>query len=593
MNKKEIRLEYEKRKTDFLTSLGKADENITLISNLRLVTAILVLVLFYFSFTSSVYGYLSAVVVILFLVLVKKHANLFKEKTHFENLVKINTAELKYLEGDFFHLPDGKRFIDPHHPFSHDLDIFGPGSLYQYINRCNTHSGQKKLANLLSHPVNERKSILENQEAIKELAPNIEFRQHFQASGTEAEEQSGDTKQLLTWLKQRPFLPVKPWLGTILFIVPALTIASLIGSLFFPLVKILLFSLIITQWIIAGLYLKKVNVFHDYISRKKNILRKYSLLLFYLEREKFTSPKLLHLATNAHEAHANVNKLASLVGLLDARTNALMTFLVNSFLMYDMQCVYRLEKWKEQNAEALPKWIDAITEAEVLNSFATFYYNNPSFCFSEINDRREITAIKLAHPLLNEKERVPNDLTLGPDPSVAIITGANMAGKSTFLRTLGTNVVLALNGAPVCAETFTCPLIEIRSGMRTADSLKDHQSYFFAELNRLKGIMDDLRGNKPLLILLDEILKGTNSNDKQAGSIALVKQLLPYQSITIIATHDLALGDLQNEYPKQVVNYCFEANIENDQLSFDYRLKKGLAQRMNASFLMKKMGIIP
>lgn len=593
MNKNEIRFDYEKRKNNFLASLAKAEENITLISNLRLATAIFILVLFYFAFTNVIYGYLSAAALILFLFLVKKHAVLFKQKTHLENLVKINITEKKYLDRDFFHLPDGKRFIDPHHPYSHDLDIFGQGSLYQYINRCNTHSGQKKLANLLSHPVNDKKSILENQEAIKELAPKIEFRQHFQASGTEAGEQSGDTKQLLVWLKQKPFLPVKPWLRTVLFLIPGLTVASIIGSLFFPLIKVLLFSLIITQWIIAGVYLKKVNVFHDYISRKKNILQKYSLLLFHLEQEKFSSSKLKHLATSAHEAHDNVNKLASLVGLLDARTNALMTFLVNSVLMYDLQCVYRLEKWKEQNATSLPQWIDSITEAEVLNSFATFYYNNPSFCFSEINDRMEIAASKMAHPLLKEEERVPNELTLGPDPSVAIITGANMAGKSTFLRTLGINVVLALNGAPVCAETFSCPLIEIRSGMRTADSLKDHQSYFFAELNRLKGIMDDLRSNKPLLILLDEILKGTNSNDKQAGSIALVKQLLPYQSITIIATHDLALGDLQNEYPRQVVNYCFEANIENDQLSFDYKLKKGLAQRMNASFLMKKMGIIP
>ena len=168
-----------------------------------------------------------------------------------------------------------------------------------------------------------------------------------------------------------------------------------------------------------------------------------------------------------------------------------------------------------------------------------------------------------------------------------------MAGKSTFLRTLGLNMVLALNGAPVCAASFKCPVIDIRSGMRTADSLKDHQSYFFAELNRLKSIMADLRAEKPLLILLDEILKGTNSNDKQAGSIALVKQLLPHPCLAVIATHDLALGELEQEYPEKVKNYSFEATIEDDILSFDYKLKLGIAQKMNASYLMRKMGIIP
>jgi DNA mismatch repair ATPase MutS len=204
-----------------------------------------------------------------------------------------------------------------------------------------------------------------------------------------------------------------------------------------------------------------------------------------------------------------------------------------------------------------------------------------------------INAKVLAHPLIPANESVPNDVQMGGGPQVLIITGANMAGKSTFLRTIGINLILALNGSPVCAKEFSCPIIHLRTGMRTADSLKDHQSYFYAELDRLKGIMDELRRDVPLLILLDEILKGTNSTDKQAGSIALVKQLLPHPCLAIIATHDLALGDLEKTYPEQIRNFCFEANIENDQLSFDYKLKPGLAQKMNATFLMKKMGIIP
>jgi DNA mismatch repair ATPase MutS len=299
------------------------------------------------------------------------------------------------------------------------------------------------------------------------------------------------------------------------------------------------------------------------------------------------------ISRKANEADEKVKSLASLVSALNARLNSLTNLFVNSLLLYDLQCVYRLEKWKEENAGNLIAWLDAISDTEVLSSWGTYAFNHPEFTDAGINDDLTIRAVQLGHPLIPANERVDNDLYAGKESSILIITGANMAGKSTFLRTLGINVVLALNGAPVSAEKFDCPLIHLRTGMRTADSLKDHQSYFYAELDRLKSIMDELRSDKPLLILLDEILKGTNSTDKQAGSIALVKQLIPHPCLALIATHDLALGELAHEFPEQVRNFCFEPTIENDQLSFDYKLKPGLARKMNATFLMKKMGIIP
>lgn len=593
MKKSDLRAEYVKRKLEFTALLEDTRNSINLISNLRLATALGFLVVVYFSFKTPNLVSLAALLILAFLYLVKKHAILFDKKTHLENLVSINTSEDKVLDGKFGHLSPGDQFINPRHAYSHDLDIFGQGSLYQYLNRCNTQGGQNLLAALLTHPANNKLVIKENQDATRELSGKTDFRQNLQAAGMESSEEKGDAPQLLSWLEQPPFLPEGKWLPIFLNVIPALTLLALAAAIFLPIAKVALFPLIITQWVFTGIYLKKINVFHDYISRKKNILKKYSQLLLYLEKESFTAPKLKTLGTSAHEAHENVTRLASLVSALDARTNALMTIFVNSFLMYDLQCVYRLEKWKLKNAARLPIWIKTISEAEVLTSFGTLYYNNPDFTFSDVSDQRKIEATEMAHPLLTAEERIPNSFTLGPDPSIAIITGANMAGKSTFLRTLGINMVLALNGAPLCAKNLSTGIFELRSGMRTADSLQDHQSYFFAELNRLKSIMDELRSGKQLLVLLDEILKGTNSNDKQAGSIALVRQLLPYASLTIIATHDLALGGLEDEYPGKVVNYSFEANIENDQLSFDYKLKPGLAQRMNASFLMKKMGIIP
>ncbi len=593
MTREECILFYEKRVATFKASLAQQKKNINVISNLRLLTAVAFLGALYFGFSTTYFLYAAFVLLVLFVVLVQRHAKLHAEKTHVENLLNINIAEGRALLGDISGFAPGIEFIDGHHPYSHDLDIFGEGSLFQAINRCNTLDGKKQMALRLSTPLASAEDIAAHQEAVRELAGNTNFRQHFQAAGKEIDEQTRDRAELLEWLRQPSFLFDKSYFGVLLVVVPAITIGSILGAFFFPVLKTIAIVLSLSQWAFLGLYIKRVNVFHDYISRKKNILEKYAHLLHYLQPEKFNSPLLQNLSAQAKDADVKVKALAGLVSSLNARLNAMTNLLVNSTLLYDLQFVYRLEKWKADNAPNLKMWLDVIYETEMLCSMGTFAFNHPSFTFPTIHTRLSIETERMGHPLIPESECVPNSVTLGQGPSVLIITGANMAGKSTFLRTIGVNLVLALSGGPVCATTFRCPVIGLRSGMRTADSLKDHQSYFYAELNRLKTIMDELRSDKPLFILLDEILKGTNSTDKQAGSIALVKQLIPHPCLALIATHDLALGELETEYPSHVKNFCFEATIENDQLSFDYKLKPGLAQKMNATFLMKKMGIIP
>lgn len=594
MTKEEIVSVYEARKKKFTEAFNKLSSQINVISNLRLGVVLGIIVTFYFSLNNAELFVVPALLLALFLYLVKYHAGLFNDKELHEHLVAVNDAELRTLTGDYSGLDPGTGFIDPVHPYTHDLDIFGEGSLYQYINRGNTIRGRKKLASHLAQPLQSKESIAAYQEAIRDMHSRIDFRQYFQASGMKAGEQPGDMDQLLAWLKHPDVFPLNNrFMVAALYVIPALTLSALIATFFVAEARVILFPLIITQWVFFGLYAKRVTLFHDFISRKKNILQRYSRLLYYLSKEEFRSDALKKLSAEAKEAHEQVGRLASLVNALDARSNAMAILFINSFLLYDLQCVYRLEKWKKTNGAHLPMWLDAITEAELVISFATYSYNHPDFCFAEISENLSIEARDMAHPLISADERISNNYSVGPAPAVHIVTGANMAGKSTFLRTLGVNLVLALNGAPVCASAFKCAIVNLRSGMRTADSLKDHQSYFFAELNRLKSIMEELRMEKPLLILLDEILKGTNSNDKQAGSIALVRQLLPHPCLALIATHDLALGQLQDEYPGKVTNYCFEATIEGDTLSFDYKLKSGIAQKMNASFLMQKMGIIP
>lgn len=593
MTRNELQDFYEKRKIQFTSSLTVINKKINVVSNIRLSVALIFLLLVYFGFSNYSLFYTLPFFIVGFILLVRNHAALFEKKVRLESLVKIQMDEVQALNADFSHFYNGGEFINTHHPYTHDLDIFGEGSLFQNINRISTRGGKKLLAERLSSNLNNQEEIINHQQAIQELSTRNDFRHEIQALGMQIDEQPDDQRQLEQWLDQTSFIYGKIFFKVILTLFPLITLSLVITAFFIP--GITGFAILAAglQWAFLGFYLKKVNAFHQYISRKKNTLEKYAQILFYLRKEKFSSPLMLSLGGMALEADQKVKQLASLVSAFDARMNSMTNLVVNSLLLYDLQCVYRLEKWKVENASHLLGWINTIRETEVLCSLGTFSFNHADFAFPAINNQQQLSARGMGHPLLAAEERVGNDIQLDLKRSVMIITGANMAGKSTFLRSLGVNVVLALCGAPVCAKEFDCPLIEMRSGMRTADSLKDHQSYFYAELDRLQSIMEELRSGKCLLILLDEILKGTNSTDKQAGSIALVKQLVDHPCLVLIATHDLALGDLEKIYSGRIVNYCFEATLENDQLSFDYTLKRGLAQKMNATFLMRKMGIIP
>jgi DNA mismatch repair ATPase MutS len=584
---------YQRRGDDFFAQLQKTSKRINRVSNIRLVLALVTIALIYAGFTEPYAFYVAVVTGVVFVWQVLHHAKLFAEKTHLENLVKLNAGELQALQGDYSFFDSGIEFIDPHHPYTHDLDIFGEGSLFQALNRCNTREGKKQLAERLSGHLATKEAIANHQEAAKELSVMPDFCQHVQASGMEMNEQVNDHAELLEWVKHPSFLYGKSFYRILLVVVPVLTVLSVVGSFFIPILKAVAMILVLTQWTILGLHLKRINAFHEYISRKKTVLEKYGSLLGHIQTQSFSSELMKKFAGQAQEAGEKVKALASLVSWLNARLNFMMNLLVNGLFLYDLQCVYRLEKWREEHGEKLTTWLAAIRDTEVLISLATWHANHPTFSFPVIQDEFQIHAEDIGHPLLQQEECVANSVTIGNPHRVLIITGANMAGKSTFLRTLGVNLVLALNGAPVCAKTFVCPSVDLRSGMRTADSLKDHQSYFYAELTRLKSIVDELQSGKPLLILLDEILKGTNSTDKQAGSMALLQQLLNHSCLALIATHDLALGKLEEDYPNQVINYCFEPIMEGDKLSFDYKLRMGIAQKMNATFLMKKMGIIP
>ena len=247
-------------------------------------------------------------------------------------------------------------------------------------------------------------------------------------------------------------------------------------------------------------------------------------------------------------------------------------------------------QWKTDHAEALEDWLYVIGEFEMLNSLANMAYNNPNFVYPALNSNYEIDFTNLSHPLLNATTRVGNDVRFHPE-SFMILTGSNMSGKSTFLRSLGINMVLTGMGAPVCASKANVHPLPVLVSMRLSDSLSDSESYFFAEIKRLKQIMDELE-TQPAFVLLDEILRGTNSDDKRNGTIEVVKKIISKKAIGAIATHDIEVCLTTSDYPNILTNKCFEVEIINDDLHFDYKLRDGICKNRSASFLMKKMGVI-
>lgn len=591
MNSAERHALYHQRYNLFSEQVIDKKKLVNRVSNARLLVALLIIILGYYSFQYPVVGFLVTVLIVAFIFLVRWHSNLFEEQEHLENLVFINQNELNLLDGNYSAQPDGQEFQQVNHAYAHDLDIFGDGSLFQFINRACTAGGKEELAGRLLKPLSSEEEIINTQEAVRELRNRLDFRQHLQATAMSVKDTLHDREQLRAWANHPYLVYSNNVLRAVLVLLPVLTLSMISLAFFFAVIKPFAILLVLMHLGITGYYFKRVSLFHDYVSRKKNVLQQYSRILKLISTQTFESSLLEQLQQSLAEAERNVSNLSSRMSALDARLNMMTSLFANGLILYDLHCVLHLEKWKTQHAQHLEAWLNTISHFEVINSFAAYSFSHSSV-YPVISDGMTIHAIDLAHPLLPDNERIANSITLGDPHKVFIITGANMAGKSTFLRTLGVNLVLALNGAPVCAREFSCPVLGLQTGMRANDSLKDHQSYFYAELQRLKIIMEELRRGEPLFVLLDEILKGTNSTDKLNGSVSLLKQLAQYNCLAVVATHDLALGSLEDELPGLVINYHFEPTIDNDQLAFDYRLKRGIAEKMNASFLMRKMGII-
>ena len=530
-------------------------------------------------------------------ILVKIHNRFFIRKEWLETQARIIQEELQALSGDYSSFEDGKEYVNPEHPYSFDLDIFGRRSLFQSINRTCTFFGKVRLAEWLQNHLHEKTSIEKRQEMIREISEHTLFREQFRVAGLVHHGQSSDAEKIQAWSQSPAQYLHAGWVKTFIWGVPVinslLLITSLAGwtsfswlGLSFGIFLVLSFGII-----------KRATYIQETYGKQLKSLNGYARLIALAKAEEWKSAGMQELMErfnlNGQSPVQALQQLSKELDRLDLRNNQFLYVLLEGSIFFQLQEIVRIERWKVRYGQHISEWLETVGELDALCSLGTFAYNHPQYTYPELTEKPFcFLATQMGHPLMPASQCVKNDATIPSRPFFLIITGANMAGKSTYLRTIGVNYLLACIGAPVCCEKLKLHPNQLITSLRTSDSLSDNESYFFAELKRLKRIIDLLNQGQQLFIILDEILKGTNSMDKQKGSFDLIRQFMQLKANGIIATHDLLLGSLIKQFPEEIRNYCFEADIKDNELTFSYKLREGVAQNMNACFLMKKMGII-
>lgn len=530
-------------------------------------------------------------------ILVKIHNRFFIRKEWLETQARIIQEELQALSGDYSSFEDGKEYVNPEHPYSFDLDIFGRRSLFQSINRTCTFFGKNRLAKWLQNHLHEKTSIEKRQEMVREISEHTLFREQFRVAGLVHHGQSSDGEKIQAWSQSPAQYLHAGWVKSFIWGIPVinslLLITSLAGwtsfswlGLSFGIFLVLSFGII-----------KRATYIQETYGKQLKSLNGYARLIALAKAENWKSAGMQELMErfnlNGQSPIQALQQLSKELDRLDLRNNQFLYVLLEGSIFFQLQEIVRIERWKVRYGQHISEWLETVGELDALCSLGTFAYNHPQYTYPELTEKPFcFLATQMGHPLMPASQCVKNDATIPSRPFFLIITGANMAGKSTYLRTIGVNYLLACIGAPVCCERLKLYPNQLITSLRTSDSLSDNESYFFAELKRLKRIIDLLNQGQQLFIILDEILKGTNSMDKQKGSFDLIRQFMQLKANGIIATHDLLLGSLIKQFPEEIRNYCFEADIKENELTFSYKLREGVAQNMNACFLMKKMGII-
>lgn len=534
--------------------------------------------------------------IFLFIFLSLQDSRIVRQQKLAEELIRINLGENAYLEGKLTLFPNGISYLDPAHPYAGDLDLFGDDSLFQHLNRTVTANGTDLLVSWLLRLSKEPETIRHRQQAVAELSEQTEWCHRFRAAGSIYPTQTIDLSIVRQWQSEPSFFTSPRLARTILFAANGLTIAvwCIAATFGIPWSLPLIFSFI--QLLALTLYLKKINRYHHKLGILIRTVSNYLPLVQLIHQKDFTSTDLQRikslLTAKGHSALMALSILNNIQEKLDQRGNILTAFILNGLYLKDLHVVLKLGQWKKNYGDYIQDWVKAISETDTLVSMANYRFNHPGYTVPQFSTTSLLDIQEAGHPLLKGQRNITNDFKIDTQHQLFIVTGANMAGKSTFLRTIGINLVLAQSGNVVHSSRFSFQPMTLFTSMRTTDNLAKNTSYFHAELLRLKQLIDTAGQEERLFIILDEMLKGTNSVDKLNGSLAFLQKLLSYPVCGLVATHDLALGELADAFPNHFFNVCFEITHTGNQITYDYKLHPGISNTMNASILLKEMGLI-
>ncbi len=585
-----------KKYTELEAEKAKSANNL---SNLRLLVFLAGAAAGIFAFVKV--GVLAGALIVLaalaiFIYLIIKHNTVSKELAGLKCKVEINRMYMERLRTGWTSFSDcGSEFSDASHEYTDDLDIFGSKSLFQWISAANTFFGRLALKKLLASPDKNPASISKRQDAVKELVRKLDYCQELQSEGMQAKGVSENPEKLLEYTESRSDRYKKKGFINLFYVLPFLLILSFIlwslGGLLPFFVPVLLLTL---QMVIFAVGFKKNAAICSTVYGMRKYLGAYTNLLICIENEEFENDYLNELKkklfTADSSSSASLKKLEGIVNAVDLKYSTVLYFLLNIVLLWDYHCAFALEEWKEQYGSNIRSWLEAVGEMEALSSLAVPGHLHPEWVWPELREGAPgFAALKLGHPLIREEECVRNDFEL--NNGACVITGSNMSGKTTLLRTVGINLVLAYAGAPVFAEKLECGIMDVFTSMRVHDDLGGGISTFYAELLRVKKIIDHSHKELPMIYLIDEIFMGTNSLDRITGARSVLKNLSRKWIIGLISTHDFELCELEQENKISVKNYHFTEKYVNNEIKFDYRLKPGRSTTTNAKYLMKMVGI--
>lgn len=591
-------VDYLQQKTKLESEIKALKKLVNQYSFGRLILFGIDILLVYLFFNQGITALIIVVVLSLigFMFLVKKqvkHQDKLKflgtKKLLIENEIGIKSSKINIYN-------NGDNFSDPQHLYTDDLDVFGPYSLFESINRSSTNESQDILASFLK--TNSTKiQIEERQIAIEELANKTEDSLNFRTRLFDIDKSEIAAINFFF----RDFLPNKlnflnnKFPNILIQLTPIFSIGVLILAMIFNGILWNIFGLILLlSGVIYMFYKQKIDQIHEQIGKNVNGLAHYAENIKWIENEEWKSTLLIQLRLSIKKNELisqEIFSLSKILNSLNSRLNPIVGIFLNLFFQWDLRTLKRLSKWETKNKTEIINAFGVLVNFEALISLSTFSFNNSNWIYPKISEQYCFKSEAIGHPLINENERVDNNFSLTENITVDVITGSNMAGKSTFLRTVGINMVLAYAGTKVCAKNMETSIFSLISYMRIKDSLANQTSTFKAEIDRLKMILDFTQTNQNSFVLIDEMLRGTNSKDKYLGSKVFIKKLMAQNTPGFIATHDLQIAELEKEYPTQLRNFHFDITIENQEMFFDYKIKNGECKTFNASILLKAIGI--